>query len=301
MYNINEILVCLDLSEIDKSVIHYTSFINSVISPRNIYFIYVDKESDNNKDLAEEERKKSKLQIEKSIKSEFKTAGKAQIHIEIKDGSPIHEVLNFAKDKDIEMIIVGKKKAEHGSGILSEKIARKSPCSVLFIPEQPPLKLEEILVPTDFSEYSKLAFEEVRVFIRKIDYSLTVFALHIYDVPIGFYTTGKSYEEFANIMKDNAKKDYKRFLHEINCEDLKIKPFFVLDEDRKSNASQIMEFAIRKKCDLIIIGAKGHSNASAMLLGSTTEKLLRQNDSIPLMVLKKKGETLNFLEALLKL
>ena len=52
--------------------------------------------------------------------------------------------------------------------------------------------------------------------------------------------------------------------------------------------------------DLVVIGARGRSNDAAALLGGVTEQVIRSARS-PLMVVKKKGEGLRLLDALLEL
>ena len=144
-----------------------------------------------------------------------------------------------------------------------------------------------------------MAFDEVKLF--KDDFpDVEVVAQHVYRVPLGFYKTGKSYEEFAQIMEENSKKLFYQFVEENDLADMDLKPQFILDDD-KNPADKIVAQAEAEKVDLMIISAKGHTRASSILLGSTTEKVLRLDKRIPVMILKKKGETLNLLDILLKI
>ena len=56
-----------------------------------------------------------------------------------------------------------------------------------------------------------MAFEEVRYYKEK-NPNVKIYALSIFDVPTGYYKTGKSYEEFAEIMRKNTREDYEDFL-----------------------------------------------------------------------------------------
>ena len=47
-----------------------------------------------------------------------------------------------------------------------------------------------------------------------------------------------------------------------------------------------MDYAYDKKADLIVMGAKGHSQVELLLMGSVTEKVLAVNESIPTLVVK---------------
>jgi nucleotide-binding universal stress UspA family protein len=59
------------------------------------------------------------------------------VHQEIREGTPFHEIIQLAKDKNIDLIIMG----THGHtglahvllGSVSEKVVRKAPCPVLTV------------------------------------------------------------------------------------------------------------------------------------------------------------------------
>ena len=98
-----------------------------------------------------------------------------------------------------------KRAGDKNSGTLSTKLARKLPCSILFVPEGANPWYKKILVPIDFSENSKDAMD-VAVAFGVANAMKEISCLHIYSVPNGYYKTGKSFEEFAEIMKGNAEK-----------------------------------------------------------------------------------------------
>ena len=59
------------------------------------------------------------------------------VHPEVREGTPFYEIVTFAKEKDIDLIIMG----THGRGGLAhvllgsvaEKVVRKAPCPVLTV------------------------------------------------------------------------------------------------------------------------------------------------------------------------
>lgn len=59
------------------------------------------------------------------------------VHAEVREGSPFYEIVRFAKDLDIDLIIMG----THGRaglvhvllGSVAEKVVRKAPCPVLTV------------------------------------------------------------------------------------------------------------------------------------------------------------------------
>src|SRR5690606_9285137 len=121
---------------------------------------------------------------------------------------------------------------------------------------------------------------------------------HLYEVPQGYTKTGKSYDEFSEIMRSNAETAYHQFIQKNNlrkslCE-LGLK-------GRGNRAQHLLDAAKKDEADLIIIGSRGRTDSAALLIGSVAEKLIDINNEIPMLVLKKKGENMQFLDALFRL
>ena len=90
----------------------------------------------------------------------------------------------------------------------------------------------------------------------------------------GYSKTGKSFEEFAQIMKENAQKDCDEFLSDVDTKGVEINPVYVL-ADSDDDYEHIITSANASKADLIVVGAKGRTNLSAFFVGSVTEKLIQ--------------------------
>jgi universal stress protein A len=66
-----------------------------------------------------------------------KNLQRLDVHAEVVEGSPVEEVVDYARDKDIDLIVLG----THGRGWLAhallgsvaEKVVRKAPCPVLTV------------------------------------------------------------------------------------------------------------------------------------------------------------------------
>jgi nucleotide-binding universal stress UspA family protein len=48
----------------------------------------------------------------------------------------------------------------------------------------------------------------------------------------------------------------------------------------------LVEYAEKNKYDLIIMGSKGHSKLALLLMGSMTEKVVSQTESVPVLIVK---------------
>jgi nucleotide-binding universal stress UspA family protein len=211
------------------------------------------------------------------------------------EGSVLGELIFLTKKEDIDLLIVGQYKDGNGSpDTLPEKLARKAFCSVLIAPETATAKIDKVLVAVDFSDHSLNALDVGSAFAKaaQLDH---MHILNTYRVPKGYYKTGKTYEEFADIMLENSKGKLNRLLPRVDLKSVGIRPFF---RKHDNVVRGINQFSDEIKADLVVVGARGRSgDIAAILLGSVTEGLVR-NLNRPLLAVKEKGAGLNILEAL---
>jgi nucleotide-binding universal stress UspA family protein len=305
MYEINRILICLDLTRMDEALMKYTEMLARYMKIRKIYLLHVTKSLD----LDSEIKKKYpdlfapldesiRQDIQKRAEEIYQDEG-VEIEVEVLEGDPFERVLRWSKVKDIDLIVMGRKKQLSGSGFLPEKMANILLCSVLFVPENVIAKMERILVPFDFSEFSDNALGEA-LFIKD-HYGAEVICQHVYEVPQGYTSTGKSFEEFAEIMKDNAVQNFKQHitdLENVSLDDVEV--VYTLREG-KDLSSHVYEHAIDSNVDMIIAGSRGRTKVASILLGSVAGKLIRNNSDIPLMIVKDKKGNMGFFDALLNI
>jgi len=302
--DMNRFMVGLDLSDIDQKVIEYTKFIADILKPEKIYFIHAEEDLD----LPEEVKKEVysgdqpfdeylKEEIDKKVKPVFEH-GIHEYEIKIAEGQPTESLMHWSHVKDIDLMIFGRKKELSGSGILPKALARKCPSPFLFVAEDASLQIEKIAIATDFSEHSELVYRKAQEISDSQGSDIT--AYHTYNVPIGYYKTGKSYDEFASIMKGHAEKHFNEFTKKLKIETSDLDCRYLLFEDGW-HADELIDAMLEDGCDFIIMGSKGRTNASALLLGSMAERMVETDTRIPLMVIKKKNENMGFFKALLNL
>ncbi len=302
MKTFDKILVGLDLTEMDQTILKNVKGLCSLLDIKKWYFVHVSKDLTLPKEIVD---KYPDLlapvdeSIKKSLEKEVREAGleDENYDILIKEGNPVETILRWSKIKDVDLLIMGRKIDLKGSGSLAKDLALKSPTSILFVPEGFSIKpIHNILVPIDFSDYSHIILEVALSMAKKSDGKVTCY--HIYDVPAGYSKTGKSYEEFSQIMLENAKKDCNKLAQKFNLSNMGCE--YRLRKD-KHESQYILEVAKEMQVDLIIMGSRGRTDSSAILLGSVAERLVQVNNLIPTLILKKKGESLGFFEALFRL
>lgn len=295
-------MVGLDLTEMDVHLIKWVNYLSHLLKPKAVYFIHIEKHFDLPVYIPHElsaqlqvEDETHKSSIQKLINEHFSYRD-ASIHVEVIEGKVFHTLLHWIKIKQIDFLIAGRKEKLKGKGLLPYRFSRKLSCSTFLIPEKEQKKIKKILVPVDFSEHSMLALQTA-LHIASKEKACSVTCFHIYNVPLGYYKTGKSYGDFAHVMKFNAIEHFQKFIAPLE-RDIRFKAT-LLD---KAPAPELIYKEIENEgYDLVIIGSKGQSAGAFILLGSTTEKLIHINKACPTWVIKKKGENIGILEALGKI
>lgn len=304
MYRYKRLLVAISFAQQDGTSIRYASMISKLAESEKITFLHVASHIDIPEDLLKEYpnlfqpvNKYAKEEMKTLVNKYFDGHPGTKIDYEVVEGSPLIEFLRRAKEEEIDLIVMRKRKEPTASGSLFEKIARKAPCSVLFVPEGSKAWYENILVPTDFSENSIDAMDTAVAIASASSEVQTIHCLHVYNVPIGYHKTGRSYEEFAEIMKGHAEKHYQEFIKKIDLKGLTATPIFKLEKKEYKGIEEIVK---EHQASLLVVGAKGRKAGAGVLLGSVTEHLINTT-AIPLLAVKKKGTGLGLLDALLKL
>jgi nucleotide-binding universal stress UspA family protein len=303
MYRYNQLLVGLSLGSQDGSSIRYAAMISKLAQSKKITFLHVATSLDIPEELSAEYpelvragEKPAQEEMEALVNQYFDGHPDTKLHYEVTEGSPLIELLRRAKEEKIDLIIMRKRREPTASGSLFEKLARKAPCSVLFVPEGSRAWFTNILVPIDFSENAMDALEMAVAFALAAKTS-EIHCLHVYRVPMGYYKTGKTYEEFGEIMREHAERNYRDFIAHVDFKGLSVKPIFRLEK----KVYRGIEHAIKEhKIYLLIIGARGRKAGDGVLLGSVTEYLINTT-TIPLLAVKRKGTGMGLLDAILKL
>ncbi|MFT4854772.1 MAG: nucleotide-binding universal stress UspA family protein [Algoriphagus sp.] len=297
-------MIGLDLTEMDDILIEKTIVFLKFLGIEKCYFVHVAKDLaipqeilDKHPELLAPSDESIEERIADKLKH-FDFPSTIEIEIFAEEGEDQMEIfLRWALIKDVDLIIMGRKETLAGNGSLAKGIAKKAPCSILMLQEKRPAGLpKKIMVPTDFSDHTEMIYE----FSERIckDLHAELVPVHIYQVPHGYSKTGKTFEEFSEIMKENANKDFKKFLHKNNHHDLDC--HFVLNESG-DEGKLLLEEANKIDADMILLGSRGRTKSAAILLGSVAEKLVMVNNVLPMLIFKKKGETVGFFEALFRI
>lgn len=309
MYRFKNLMVGLALKEQDKTKIRYAGLVSWLASSERITFSHIiscEKLPEGCRaEIPPPIEEKTRRRMKELVEEYYDGHPATKLEYDVIAELPLVEIeiLRRLKEKEADLIILGRISGEFtGEETLPVKISREASCSTLYIPEELEPRTNHpqdinILVPVDFSEN---AAEAMRL---AVDFAVTheipsIYCVHVYDVPLGYYKRGKEYEEFAEVMEKNAEKRCQEFIKEINFKGIYLNPIIVRIHKRpyETIAKTVDEYGI----DLIIIGSRGKNAAARFLLDSVTEQLIRKTTA-PLLSFKKKGKDMSLFEALLRL
>ncbi len=304
----SRVLVSLDLTEMDFTLLKFICrFISINPFIEYLYFIYVEKDLEippSGKEikymghLPNDERIKIKMRNE--VERFFRNNGNIKVHYEIAEGDPLKQLLHWSNIKLINLIVAGKKSQKKGSGIIMEKLARKSDCSILFVPENFKARFKKILIPVDFSKRTDNVFETACMIQKYLPHT-QFYCLHVVEVPGGYTRIGKTYDEFAWTMVEHAEQRWEKYYKEHNLAILE--PVHVCKPNENGSiAKSIINYAHDQNIDLIMMGSKKQTKASAFILGSVGEELVSRDKDILLLLVKDRQakKTYNFFKAMKK-
>ncbi len=206
---------------------------------------------------------------------------------QIESANPSQSLVEYADDHDIDLVVMG----THGRrgverlliGSVTEEVVRAAPCPVLTIRSttevRPDRTVRRILVPVDFSEASEDAIKHAKEIA--LTYGAEIDLIHVveeavYPSAYGVEPVSIPTQEIIDRVEDN--------LSDLVREDIGYEHAMV--EAVVGYAPRaILDYAEENDTDLIVIATHGRTGLDRILLGSVTERVLRQSPT-PVFVVK---------------
>jgi nucleotide-binding universal stress UspA family protein len=213
-----------------------------------------------------------------------------------RDIAPAPGILDYAEEQEIDLIVMG----THGRrgfrhflmGSVAEEVVRLARCPVITTRQQvdpwnvhPPRR---ILVPVDFSEHSRTALRYGRELAAQFGGRLTVLYVIEELLHPAFYNTGvfSIYDVMPDV-EERSKKALEEFVVRTDGPEVPI-------QYRVAHGKAVREIlheAEREPADLIVMSTHGLTGLQHLLLGSVTERVVRQAPC-PVWVAKAFGKSL---------
>lgn len=309
MKSLKKILVGLDATPMDATLIQFAAFLARVDSVESVRFVNViqkaqlpsklRKEFPNLMEKALIDRRR---ELEKKVIEHFDLTLDVKVKIAVEQGPmPSKQILKLADKHSIDAIVVGRKKNLRGNSVVTQRLARRASCSLLIVPEKDYTSIRRLMVATDFSNDSVGAMNaaiDAATREAQAGNEVEVICHHTYQVPVGYHYTGKTFEQSAHIMEENSRKRYDRFIEKVDTRGVKVIPSFSLAKADDLVAS-IYESAVAHEADFVVIGGKGKSASTALFpIGTHTEKLIGMDSDIPLLIVRSKHKNAGIIDML---
>jgi nucleotide-binding universal stress UspA family protein len=287
--NLNTLLVCLDLTEIDRYLIEYASYLSQTLEMDKVIFFHAiqaydlpDKSSKKFPDLETDLSTKIKAEINSVVSSHFKRKVNTDVITRIEDEDAANVIIDFTRKEDVDLALIGQKYGEDRSGHYGHKIAAEALTDLMFVPEEPDLKLDKVLCAVDFSRDSEKAFRRALDIAQSTNSNLICHYL---------YDSSKSYFPATTIrtkgvLDKKVHKRFRKFLKKFDLTPDDIELRMRVNEEFKSQAEKLYEEAATLEVDLLVVGAKGKTSVVTSLLGNVTERLRRMEKQMPVMIMK---------------
>ena len=204
----------------------------------------------------------------------------------IKIGHPAIQILDWAEEYEADLIVI----ATHGQtgwrrallGSVTERIIKLTTRPVWIIQPKPPdrssaerafMKLRKILCPTDFSESAGEALKSAASLAG--DYSAELLVAHVVESPSG--------PGSVPTMEAAAVKNLEAVAERMISAKVQVRHLVKSGQP----AVQIVDLAEKNDADLIVIATHGLTGWRRALLGSVTDRVIRQTTK-PMLVIQTK-------------
>lgn len=306
MYLMKKVAVVLDLNESDAVVCDFVERIVSRIEFSSIEFIHVVKNAEIPKDLSDKYPdlitpldETIKDAVQKTISDFTSICCHDNVNIHVLEGDKQKEIPKFAREHDLDLLVIDQGEEDQAHLNFLPKLTRNLTCDVAIVPATVPEDIRQLLVPIDFSKNSGMALQFAQL-LASVDKNITIKGLHLYRVPNGYRKVGKTFEEFSEVVLENAKSEYRKFLDEYDVDADTVDMTFLL-QSGDTIPTMINRYALSNKVDMILIGSRGRDTLSSFVLGSMAEQLITKEHYLPMVIVKNKGASLKLWEALLHL
>ena len=206
-------------------------------------------------------------------------------------GHPVEQVIRHADEVDAGLVVTGTRGAGFFRGVVvgstAERIAKRSFRPVLMVRQLPHEPYRRILVPVDFSPWSRSAIE----LARHVAPQASLVLMHAVELPFeGKMRLAGVADDTVARYRDAARREAQQRLHELAADS-------GLGADRVRLSTPggadpwmlIVQEEQEHDCDLVVIGRQGRHAVDEFLLGSTTRMVISEGAADVLVASRRSG------------
>ena len=283
-------LVCVDLSENDPSVVDYAALLalqfdamQEVVLLHNIRFDFAGVSTTFSSDDIERLVRKIKKRLIDQYREKFETHAIGFEVVVTDNNSTAKAILVEAEQRDSDVVLMGKKASNQGLGIIPQKVLATDQRQVplLLVPSGAAYSLKEVVAGVDLSNATRKIVQTMRMFQEETLSGVTFF--HVYKVPINYFPyLETSREELHETLKRRAAKRMEQFQAELNDKNADNLPMVIRHSTNVSPA--VLNFVEEQKADLLVIGRLGKTSLFGNNIGGVARTLLGTDVTIPICI-----------------
>lgn len=282
-------MLALDRSELDRALLEYTFKMAAVLEPQHISIIHIFPDFEASDKLRKELgidglapdellRKEIRNELEEFMPEGFED----RIDLIVVEGKLEKQLNHWAKVREMDLLILGRKAHREGGGLVPRRVARNVACDVLFVPPVD-FSLKRLVVPVDYSKAS-LNATYAAMAIRKANEDSDIELYNSCYMPSHMFYESMAGRDLVDMLKESSWEEMDEFAKKAGLENY----LHRIDSDRHRKASAKITAVMREQeADLVIMGAKGKTALQGMILGSVTEGVCHDLHDIPLLIVKK--------------
>lgn len=239
-----------------------------------VIVMYVLPESDLHPDVEKLVGKYTNKAINKAVKA-LKKENVTCLEPIIRNGNPVSNILEVATDENVNLILVSSGANINNDrfklGTTAEKLVQLSDVPVWVTKYGEELRMKRIMCPIDFSDPARRALRNAILLSNNFDATL-----HILGVFEPFFTSSPRLNFDQKEENEKLRKQFDQQMDEflsgfsLKGVNYKVEIAVGVPHDR------ILKAIEKSGIDMLVIGTNGRSGFSRMLLGSVTEKVIRE-------------------------
>ncbi|MFD2513255.1 universal stress protein [Pontibacter locisalis] len=281
MIAIDSMMVCLDLSDIDETLVRFTRTVCERLPVKKVFFVHNIKTSELSDDFREYF---GDVNISDEIEGNITDIvtehfGRATEYEVLVSEEPNTEVMmaELVKRYSVKLTLLGKRMSDKSTGALGTKLLRILPCSILVLPETASFNIANVLTPIDFSDASVHALHLSKSLADQLNLNLEI--MHVYKLPTQYFPLIS--EEKAIRKAEEVVKGKFADLQKKHGEIAGV-PYTLVRAAGKTVAERIEMQLHKREYNLLVVGLKGNNPIPSLSLGSVPTKLYNMDINIPL-------------------
>ena len=295
-YKMENVVVGLVLDNLDHALLRYLHFLTNRIVPNSVTFTHIVPSFSTTSLMTDEAftstlsaiREEDLIQrMKRNVDDHFKTNLDTRISYDVREGDVLKEFLDVVEENLTDLIVIGREGEKTHHQVFVKNTIRQSKASILLVPEYTNPTIKRIIVPTDFSINALRALKVAIGINKQLETPVPIICVHVYAM--------KSYSHFKidrpwNVFREDIQKNINGIFEDIKSsfseEDAKSFSLAMIEGNNLGKANYITEYANQTAGNLIVMGSKGHSRVQQLILGSVTEKVIKNNNTVPMIIVK---------------